>query len=474
MTFEEKIQAVDNLPDIMNHRFEDGSSIWLTARFMLRLQHLSVASATKKAALPPKSSSKADILKYILYCFWNGPWRTKTHKDIISIANFEGNKNLPNRMTFFLNQITELSRVEWLYSPGFVKFSGIKNTFSFDYFYFRALLHKKLFKRSISSKRLEEIQRFTGQLKAELGSFFDEKYFSDLQNQLISIDGLTVKYRSVLGKYLSRINPKLIVCSEGNNGDWRHGILFSETKKYNIPTSEVQHGAFNLGMKFGEKIVLNSEFKQQKSDYLFTFGNFHSRQTNVSSRCIALGHYHMEILANQIIKNKEKDSDNLSILFICEGEPPSSINNGLISTTVQCLRELNMPFELVVRLHPSEKPNEKYHELLSLGKSKYSTHKEDSIYQLIWDADIIISHASTVVFESLYFKKVPFIYHDNATELYIPKGIGRWFTNAEELKGLIRDCNAETLEEDTGEYWTQGGVVFNFNKFWKQNIAVNN
>lgn len=467
MNFEEKILETDNQPAILDYRFEDGSSLWLTARFMLRLKQLSVASGTAQKSVN-NAGGKSVLLGYLWHCLIRGPWRSSGKKDIISIANYEGNPLLPNRMTIFLKQLPEFKRAEWLYSPSFLKFKGIKDTFSFDYFYFRALIHKKFKGRKNQAIRIAEIEKFIQYLEAEFAEYFTSNYFNELKYNLISIDGLTVKYRSLIHKYLSKTHPKIIICSEGNNGDWRHGIVFSETKKLGIKTGEVQHGAFNLGMKYGDQLVKQETFKQQKSDYLFTFGNFHASQTNISSVCIPLGHFHMEMKLSEINKEKPKKEGLLNILFICEGEPPSSIDNGLILNTLPALRALKKPFELVVRLHPSEGPSEKYNELMALDNARYSTHKEDSIYQLIYEADIVISHASTVVFESLYFEKTPLIYWDRATEIYIPKGIGKGFSTSDELLELINDEMLTSKTLPVGDYWQQGGVVNNFKSFLKQ------
>lgn len=467
MNFDEKIIQVDNQPGILDYRFDDGSSLWLTARFMLRLKQLAVASGTAKKSTE-KQGGKTTLIKYLLHCMLRGPWRSTGKKDIISIANYEGNPELPNRMTVFLKQLPGLRKSEWLYSPSFLRFSGIKNTYSFDYFYFRALIHKKIKGKKNQPERVAEVAKFVQYLESAFAEYFHSGYFNELKSNLIAIDELTVKYRSLIRKYLGKTHPKIVICSEGNNGDWRYGIVFSETKKLGIKTGEVQHGAFNLGMKYGEKLVVQEAFKQQKSDYLFTFGNFHNQQTNVSATCIPLGHYHMEMQLSEINKNKPKKEGTLNILFVGEGEPPSSIDNGLITYTTGALKKLTQPFELVVRLHPSEAPSDKYKELLMLGNARYSAYREDSIYQLIDDADVIISHASTVVFESLYFKKMPFIYHDSATELYIPKGIGQWFKNSEELVDLIQAKKYANTSETAEEYWKRGGVVNNFNKFLQE------
>lgn len=470
MTFEEKIIEVDNDPAILSYRFEDQTPIWLTLRFLLRIKYLAVSSNQVSKSNQQTGFSKKKLLKYLWHCFKNNPHKVEANCDIISIANFEGNNEIPNRMTFFLKAIPQLKSNELLYSPDFKQSKGLKNSFSFDYFYFKNWLLNKITRKSISEHRKTEIDTLIKNIEPVFSKWFDSKYFSELKNAFYSIDLITVKYKKSLKDFFEVKKPKLVLCSEGNNGDWQHSILFSVCNELSIPTAEVQHGAFNLGMKFGAGLVGHTDFKKYKSNFLFTFGKYHSSQTNVSAECIPLGHYSMELQHSKLLP-KNAENKLKKILFICEGNPPTAINNGLINTVHEALKRANENFELILRLHPSEDENEKYNSLLAFSNTRYSNFRTDNIYQLISDADVIISHASTVIYECLYFGKVPFVLEDAATETYISKNVGIWFSNAEELLKLIESkFELSENKHNANDYWQTGGVVNNFLAFWNSKI----
>lgn len=466
--FSFRLNLLDNSGEILDFKFSDGTPVWLHLRFMLRLKYMEsrtlVGSSSKERA--SANSPKVQLFKYIWHAFINTPFKIKQKPEVVSIANYEGNPLCPNRMTVFLNEMTDLKRVELLYSPRFLKFSNLKNTYSFDYFYLKALLKAKLFRTSNSSDFMQNLNALFGRVEEELGVMLNKRVLDELKGQIIRINLLTVHYRRVVSKWLKKMQPKLLVCSEGNNGDWRHGILFNEAYKLGIPTAEVQHGIFNIGMKYGQKLAENPEFASFKSSHLFTFGPFHCSQTNVPSICIPLGHYHLEQEAKKIQGIAHKKDDKLNILFIAEGNPPSSLNNGLINATKQALGGITVPFRLVVRLHPSEGPDDKYTGLLQFPDSRYSEFKTEGIHALLAESDVVITHASTVIYEALYFKKPVMVLQDANTDEYVPTDVGVRFNDGNEL--LLKLTNGNESVDANYDYWATGNVVSNFRAFFNQ------
>jgi hypothetical protein len=229
-------------------------------------------------------------------------------------------------------------------------------------------------------------------------------------------------------------------------------------------------------MKYGEKLSKNEKLAMYKTNYILTFGAFHNSQTNMPSICIPIGHYDLEKAAKKIDKKIDDKIkviyEKIKILFIGEGIPPSSEDNGLIRYTEAALKSMKIPFEIIVRLHPSESPHEKYNGLLSFENARYSEWKNDSIHQLLFDADVVISHASTVVFEAIYFKKPVFVLQDNNTETYIPKGVGIPFCDSSDLIDLLKKYKGaeKMIGIDNNEYWAEGNVKDNFLNFYNREI----
>jgi hypothetical protein len=475
MNFEERIKAIDNIPGILDFKFEDGSPVWLAIRFRIRFLYLETNSTGTAGQISKNVSKWAvayKILKYAWNCWLRRPRNGEARPDILTIANYEDNVRCPNRMTTAYVNCPDFRTVEWLYSPVFIPFPKIKNTFSFDYFYINALISEKIkgfYKQKTQHNKFDGIIHI---LHKHLDDIIPAKSIEAIKFELLRTDVLSSHYRKMLRRKLEKLNPGMVVCSEGNNGDWRHNILFSLLRELQIPSAEVQHGTFNIGMKYGSELVLQDEFKKYKTDYIFTFGNYHSEQTNIPAQCIPIGHFPLEMELDRINAEPHNNDGILDILFVCEGLPPSSKNNEFINTTFAALSKLGQSFRLTVRLHHSETANDKYNPFFTFPGTRYSHFEQESIFGLLASADLIILHASTVAFESIYFKKNPLVFHDQTTAEYVPKDIGLWFKYHEELLKLLQDQGPSFSfnTELRKRYWAEGKVIENFKKFRNTHI----
>ena len=107
-TFDDAVLEIDNIPGILDYRYQDGSSIWLSVRFDLRMINFANSSGSKDEGKKDKIT-KLSIIKYILLSFFNSPNLNKSYVDILSIANFEGNVEVPNAWTVFLKGLTSMN-----------------------------------------------------------------------------------------------------------------------------------------------------------------------------------------------------------------------------------------------------------------------------------------------------------------------------------------------------------------------------
>lgn len=466
--FSTLIFKLDNNPDILKFVFRDGTVIWPILRWQIRSAHM---QSQGSAASNVSNNHSNSLFKYLFYCYINRP--KKTNKiDILSIVNYEGNPQIPNRMSFFLKDLRGLKFEEWLYSNKNTIFNGLKNTYSFDYLFYKAWIESKFTSAFKNKDKSEDInilislveQTFTGIIKQEM--------CEKIRGELLFIDKVIVRYRAGLKTALKRNQPNFILTSEGNNGEWKHAVLFQVARELQIPTGEVQHGVFNIGMNYGEKLAKSAELKKLKSDYQFVFGPYHQNLTNAPVECIPFGHYVLQKAA--VIEEhqlKSNISETLKITFICEGNPPTSINNEHIRQTYNALTKLSRPFKLVVRLHPSEGPSYLYNDFFRFEGTRYSDYKSESIYSLITESDCIICHASTVVFEAIYFNKPVLVLRDENTDQYIPPGLGISFHNAQELLKLLSQDDIKAEHGNDENYWTRSSVQDNFLAFWKKYIS---
>ena len=442
-TFDDAVLEIDNIPGILDYRYQDGSSIWLSVRFDLRMINFANSSGSKDEGKKDKIT-KLSIIKYILLSFFNSPNLNKSYVDILSIANFEGNVEVPNAWTVFLKGLTSMKVRELLYSPNYLSFFRIK-----------------------------KIDHFFALLKSHLCDYIGEKDFINIKNQVLYIDRLSSVYYDYLSRYLKVIKPKLIVCSEGNNGDWKYAALFRAAKAEKIKTVEVQHGALGLGMRYAETMSNNPVFKEHKSDYLLTFGEYHNQSSNAAGKNIAIGNYRLQNIARNLLDNDEQKNEGvLKLLLISEGIPATSINNGLIKTVLKGLKASTIKYQLIIRLHPTETSREKYQELVALNSDvSFSAGNYGDIYPLLKSADIIIGHTSTVLFEAGYFGKKPFIYKDEVSERYMPENLGKWFSDSTMLANDIAGFKSNEPDNNLTRYfWEKGDYMDNFKAFYSSEI----
>ena len=112
--------------------------------------------------------------------------------------------------------------------------------------------------------------------------------------------------------------------------------------------------------------------------------------------------------------------------------------------------------------HPLDhQDTRRYQKLLSRHKASFSIN--DDIYNLIREADIVVGLFSTVLFECLYFNKVPLIFRNQLSAEFIPGDLGNWFESAEELCSLIQD-NQPVNVARSDLYWSKDYKA-NFSNF---------
>jgi hypothetical protein len=460
--FQKLLFELDNSHSDLHFTFSDSTPVWPILRWQLRFAEMQSQSGSR--SVKSHSGQPVSLWNYMFFCLQNRP-KFSRNTDMISIANYEGNPGVPNRMTLFLKDIPELKKQEWLYSSNRKMFGGLSETYSFDYFFYTSWLKSKLMFSSPNKLWEKQLDDFLNPVRQMLAAYIRPEAWFQIRSELSFINRVIPVYRKTLKTALKKAKPKFVLVSEGNNGEWKQAVLFQVAKELKIPTGEVQHGVFNLGMKYGEILALNPTLKSMKTDYEFVFGPFHAGLTNAPVQCIPFGHYDLERAAGS---TEPKTGETMRIVLICEGIPPSSIDNGLLKHTHAALKAFQKPFQLIIRLHPSEAPDEKYAPFFEFPGTRYSEYTTETVHSLLKHSDVVISHASTVVFEALYYNVPVVVLQDANTETYIPKGVGIPFHNNQELLDQLSRQDFSTTEG--GEFWSKEGVVPNFRQFWKQHI----
>lgn len=471
----EYLHKLDSLPGILDFRFSSGLSMYVCIRYELMFLLLHENNGGQEGLKKRKPNlSRWKIIQYLVFCFLNKP--STRHVDIIGVANCENDSKVPNKVIDFIHHLKGYSVNMWLYSPRLIKFGRNLGFFSFDFFFYESLLASKLLRKKVTESKQKEIYRFIHLIKQQLPANIHIDVFKQLEKNLKLIELISSRYQKKLTEHIRKINPGLILVSEGNNGGWQHAALFKSCKELGIKSAEMQHGTFGAGMRYGSNLIDDSYFNMHKSDYILTFGPYHNTQTNLKSIKIPVGHYIADLskdVGNQTISDKKAFK---TILYLCEGINYRPAENGLVKTLFNALKPLEKNIKLILRIHPSEKTPERFSMLLNLANVELSEQKEESIANVIKRSDIVVGYMSTALFEAKHFEKPVLYYKDKVSELHIPPEIGNGFCNQNDLSIYLNQllvCNSKTRPQKN-DFWKDGNIIDNFQLFLKEIFILQN
>ena len=454
----EYLNKLDSLPGILDFRFSSGLSMYVCIRYELMFLLLHENNGGQEGLKKRKPNlSRWKIIQYLVFCFLNKP--SSRHVDIIGVANCEIKGKIPNKVIDFIHHLQGYKVNMWLYSPRLIKFGRNLGFFSFDFFFYESLLASKLLRRKVTESKQKDIYRFIHLIKQQLPPNIHIDVFNQLEKNLNMIELISSRYQKKLTEHIRKINPGLILVSEGNNGGWQHAALFKSCKELGIKSAEMQHGTFGAGMRYAESLVVDPYFMQHKSDYILTFGSYHNTQTNLKSIKIPVGHYNLEYnrLYNPL---KKTSSKKLNILFLCEGVNYRTANNTITRIVSNAIKKLNIEYSLVVRLHPSEHTPARFQELASLENAKTSSLMYDETKKVLSECDVVIGYMSTALFEAVLFDKYVLYYRDNVSEMHIPQELGDFFDcETALLDHLNRAAITKTYQSNNKDWFWQPGIL---------------
>jgi hypothetical protein len=198
-------------------------------------------------------------------------------------------------------------------------------------------------------------------------------------------------------KYFKKKKIRYLFLEGAYYGDYNTAIIIA-AKSNNIKVIECQHGLINF-----DHIAYNFEFDEDTRtkfskffpDYLFTFGKFWSINCKLVNDVISFGYPFIIFSINNPI-NKLTSNYGLKFTLITSSSISREYYMNLIENL--CLKEA-----IVFRPHPSEFAN--FEELYSRILGKCIIDIQSNVYQLIRNAEAVITEFSTILYESLYINK---------------------------------------------------------------------
>ena len=467
------IWSIDDEEGILDYKLSNGLSIWLLMRYFIYTTLLRKTireyKGPGKEEVAAKKNSLKKKLNYLLDSYTKDPLSINKKFDCVNICStlacVPSTAGYKNRISGFLNDLDSVDVLNLIKSDGGIYRKKYRGDYRFyDFIFFKEAIKQKL---SVSNKKKDSVATdgFLDLLRTKLKT---ELTGGDLE----SISGL-LKYNVSIAagversiqKILDQADPKLVIIEDGNYGSLDSCTVTMLTKQLGIKTAEIQHGVFDVGYQYSNKLIGHPSFAMHKTDYILSFGEYFSQFIHSSSKNITIGNQFLEMKAQELPK-KNTPSSFATILFITQRDFTDSI----IPTLQEALKTMRNKFKLIIRLHPSDPESKgKYTELASLAPTEFSVHED--IYELIGSSDYILGSYSTTLYESMFFGKTPIIHENELSRHFVPGGMGIRFKTAMELKLILEAAPAKVLTE-TKEYYWKTGCEKNFMEFYNTEVLA--
>ncbi len=453
------ITTIDNHPEITTFKLSDGFILWIKIRYEIFRILLDKNIYTQKNIQINKStfikilSRKFTNLNYYFQLLLNNPHTKNKYYEgiIISTSNTCVKKEdgrYISKINNFFNNLKPGKNLNLFYSfNGKYKKTYISDFAYADFFSIFATVRSKIRNKSKSIDK-ENVRLLILFLHNHIGNLLEANELSKIENELNKYISTHYYFKEMVMRLIQKTKAKYLVLEDANYGAGDKATILFAANQMNIVTIEVQHGTLDIAFQYGENILKDPLFKDHKTKYLLTFGKYwnHFIQSTTTGFDIGFPYIEDTYLKSNKPGSKEK------LLFVSQGE----YTNQLIPIAEELAAKLKgSSSEIIYRIHPLENENdEKYIPLKHLSNVSFSSGGD--IYPLLIESKYIVGSYSTLLFEAALFNKSVLIHKNELSDEYIPKELGVWFNNINELYYLIDNSN-ETQQQSMNQlFWTIG------------------
>jgi len=221
--------------------------------------------------------------------------------------------------------------------------------------------------------------------------------------------------------------------------------------------AEYQHGAISKGhdgYNVADALATSHSFKAVLPDYLLTYGNWWSNQTNMPVQKIAIGNPHLTESLRALGPVTHKGNQ---VLILGDGIETNLYLN-LASKVLEIVRTQGM--FVVFRPHPFER--DKVNRQMLPDGVQLDSHSD--IYSSLKQSSIVISELSTGLFEAVGIVDKVLLWQTDKSRFAFPEIPFESFSTIDELELILKDKDLVQKESSTipaGELWEPN---------WKQNF----
>jgi hypothetical protein len=468
------IWSIDDEEGILEYKLPNGLSIWLLMRYviyttLLRKTIREYKAPGSKGVTAKKLRPLKKNLNYLLNSYTKDPLSINKRFDCVNICStlacVPSADGFKNRISGFLNDLDSIDVLNLIKSDGGLYRKKYAGTYRFyDFIFLKEAIKQKL---SFKNKKKDPIavDDFLNLLRTKLKTELTDADLASITEVLKYYALIAAGVERSIRRVLAHAAPKLVIIEDGNYGSLDACTIAMLTKRIGIKTAEIQHGVFDVGYQYSDKLIGHTSFAMHKTDYILGFGEYFSQFIHSSSKNITIGNQFLEMKVQELPK-KNNPSSLATILFITQRD----FTDNIIPILQDALRTMRNKFKLIIRLHPSDPGSKgKYSELTSLAPTEFSAHED--IYELIGSADYILGSYSTTLYESLFFGKTPIVHENELSRHFVPGGMGIRFKTAMELKLILEAAPAKVLTE-TKEYYWKTGCEKNFMEFYNTEVLA--
>ncbi len=271
----------------------------------------------------------------------------------------------------------------------------------------------------------------------------DNKRFTFLQEYLARIIAAIPVTRKNYEQLLLRTGAKLVIKEEGCYG---HSSVFNSTaRKLGVVTAEYQHGGISSGhdaYNLAPLIVKSETYRHTLPDYFLGYGQWWNDQINVPVTKLAIGNPHR---SEKIAKLHKTACSKRDILILGDGFETEMY----LGFATELSRIIGDKLRVVFRPHPIERAKIQYES----GNGIHIDMNTD-IFDSFKTARIVVSEASTGLFEAIGIVERIFIRITGKARFYFPKHPFETFVDVDDLSEKVKDPSIGIITpEDITQIW---------------------
>ncbi|MBN1521884.1 MAG: hypothetical protein JW928_05060 [Candidatus Aureabacteria bacterium] len=444
---------IEDASGILDFHFEfDDILMWPFIRFYLHgipiAREYGLHDLGEKKARP----GLKEKMVYLKNTIRGNPYRKtlKAHYDIImfcsGITNIRKDGQYFNRLSdyfAFLNKektlIIEDSVRRMYHTPRAFPYVGYH-----DFIKASALIRSRFRRKSEKDKKTAK--DLLDYLEDNYPYNLDKKDLAFLESILLRLSGRLQAYYDAYNRLYDRFQPSVIFQEDACYGG--RSYIAKWAKDRDIWVCELQHGLISgnhAAYNYGKAIFDSSVYNEYLPDYFLSYGEYWNDLIQLPVEKITIGNpnYWENTKTSGLY---EKRDARIYLLVISGGKSAGAIKR-LVADLAQISDEKRV--KVFFRPHPYERLVLKDLFPDIVENDRITIDDSEDVYQSLGRSDFVAGNYSTVLFEAIGICKSVFVIDQPATDLYIPQGVIKRFSSAEELLGLIESYDpSENIDKN--------------------------